>query len=290
MTNSPSPGPVAGLAELTGDYRYILCDAWGVIHNGIEGYPAANDALARFRDGGGKVLVLTNAPRPKAEVVRLFDRLGIDRAAYDDVMTSGEAARELLAARPGARILHVGPERDLPLYEGLPVTFVGEEAADLISCTGFFDDNTETPDDYAERLVRWSARGLTMLCANPDQVVERGNRLVWCAGALAARYAALGGDTILVGKPHAHIYRAALARLDEIAGAPIDRAALLAIGDALETDLKGAVDAGIDVLFVTDGIHADDLGGDGPVAAASVAKALAGAGLGARGFIPRLVW
>jgi HAD superfamily hydrolase (TIGR01459 family) len=205
-------------------------------------------------------------------------------------VTSGEAARQYLAARPGIRAFHLGADRDRPIYDGLDVVLTGEDEAELISCTGLFDDDRETPDDYAERLARWAGRGLPLLCANPDRIVERGDRLIWCAGALAERYAALGGETIVLGKPHRPIYEVALARFAELAGAAVDPAAVLAIGDAAETDLRGATGLGLDVLFITAGIHADLFGGRADPDPVKVAAFLRATGLGARAFIPHLVW
>ncbi|MEX0853513.1 MAG: HAD hydrolase-like protein [Bauldia sp.] len=212
------------------------------------------------------------------------------RQAYDDVVTSGEAARQVLAARPGARVLHVGPERDLNLYDGLPVTLGGEDDCDLIACTGLVDDERETPDDYRARLARWHRRALPMLCVNPDVVVERGGRLVWCAGAIAERYRELGAETIVVGKPYAEIYRAALDRIAEIAGGVVAPSSLLAVGDGIDTDVRGAVAQGIDVAFVTDGIHAAVFGSRHAPDLAAVHAFLATAGLGARCLLKRLVW
>lgn len=290
MSNSPRPAGISGLSEIAGNYTSILCDIWGVVHNGLSAYRPAVDALARFRASGGRVLLITNAPRPKEVIAGQLDGLGVERAAYDDIVTSGEVARDFLAKRPEARIFHLGPERDRPIYAGLSNVLVDQDAADLISCTGLFDDNRESPDDYVERLTLLAGRGLPMLCANPDKVVERGDRLVWCAGALAERYAALGGETIIVGKPHAPIYGVALDRLGEILGRPVATSEVLAIGDSVSTDIRGAFDQGIDVLFITDGIHTAEFGRRDAPDPAAVHRFLADAGLGARNFAIRLAW
>jgi HAD superfamily hydrolase (TIGR01459 family) len=289
--NTPDPVLLTGFAPLAPLYRYLLCDVWGVVHDGVKAFPAAGEALARFRAGGGRVLLITNAPRPRHVVLQQLDRLGVDRAAYDDVITSGEASRAFLGARPGVKILHVGAERDLALFDGLEVglTEVAEDA-DLIACTGLFDDESETPEDYDGRLAVWNALALPMLCVNPDLVVERGPKLVWCAGAIAARYAGMGGETIIIGKPHAPIYATALTRLADLSGAAVAKSEVLAIGDGVDTDVRGAVQAEIDVLFVAGGIHAELFGDRGAPAAAAVGSFLAKKGLGARAFIPRLVW
>ena len=290
MTNSPDPAAISGLSEIANDYRFILCDVWGVLHDGLHAHCAAVEALVRFRTSGGRVILITNAPRPAAKVVEQLDRLGVERSAFDDIVSSGDVARAFLAGRAGAKIFHLGPDRDRPIYAGLATPLVDEDSATLISCTGLFDDTVETPDDYAERLERLANRGLPMLCVNPDRVVERGDQLVWCAGALAERYAALGGETITVGKPFAPIYDAAIERLASLAECDIARQSILAIGDGVATDLRGAFGQNIDILFVTDGIHADEFGpGDDPDPRL-IREFLAAADLGARNFISRLSW
>jgi HAD superfamily hydrolase (TIGR01459 family) len=288
VANTPTPSRIAVLADLAPAYRGLLCDVWGILHDGETAHPRAGEALMQYRRGGGRVLLITNAPRPKVDVIEQLDRLGVPRAAYDDVITSGETARSVLAARPGARIYHVGPERDLPIYFGLNLEFGDEDDCDLISCTGLFDDERETPDDYLESMREWQERGVPMLCVNPDIVVERGNRLVWCAGALAERYREMSGQTIVVGKPYAPIYERALERLGELTGDALPKSAVLAIGDGIDTDVRGAVGQGIDVLFATGGIHAGVFGPKDSPDIAKVHSFLATAGLGARALITQL--
>ncbi len=290
MTNTPTPAFVTGLAELAPAYRALLCDVWGVVHNGQHAHEAAGEALIRYRAQGGAVLLITNAPRPKTDVIAVLDGFGVPRAAYDDVLTSGDAARSVLAAYAGARVFHVGPDRDLPIYDGLSLTLAGEDDCDVISCTGLFDDKVETPDDYQARLADWHMRDLPMICVNPDIVVESSGRLLWCAGALAQRYRDLGGETAMVGKPHAAVYEQALARIAGIAGQAVPRESVLAIGDGIATDVRGAVGQGIDVLFVTDGIHTAIFGEREAPDRDKVREFLANANLGARAVIPRLVW
>jgi HAD superfamily hydrolase (TIGR01459 family) len=219
-----------------------------------------------------------------------LDGLGVPRGAYDDIITSGDVARDYLASRPGVRVLSIGPDRDRSAFEGLDIQMVGEGEAELIACTGLVDDDRETPDDYAPRFRRLVERRLPMLCLNPDVVVERGDRLVWCAGALAALYRDLGGETVQVGKPHAPIYIAALERLARLAGRPVSPTAVLAVGDGAETDLRGANHAGIDVLFITAGIHAANFGTRDHPQSNAVATFLTDAGLVAVAFTPLLVW
>jgi HAD superfamily hydrolase (TIGR01459 family) len=233
MLNSPAhlPPVVAALAPFASRYEVFLCDVWGVVHNGIAAFPAASEALTRARAAGVTVIMVSNAPRPGAVVRKQIARYGVPDSAYDEVIASGDVTRAELAARPGARVFHIGAERDLANYEGLDVTLVDLDHADLVVCTGPFHDDTETPDDYRELMARIKARDLLLICANPDVVVERGNRLIWCAGALAAVYDELGGKTIYAGKPHAPIYRLCFARAAALRGREVPRAHVLANGD-----------------------------------------------------------
>ncbi len=275
---------VAGLKELVGDYDSLFCDVWGVLHNGVAAFPPAVDAITRFR-ASGPVILITNAPRPSPSVRQQLRRLGVPDTAYDGLVTSGDVTRTLIAERPGVRLFHIGPERDMTFYEGLDVTLSPEAEAELVSCTGLFDDDTETPDDYRALLMRLVDRGLPMICANPDIVVERGDRLVYCAGALAQLYTELGGEAVLVGKPHRPIYDAVRALI-----AQRGTTRPLVVGDGLPTDIRGAVDNGLPALFVTGGIHAADFGPADAPDGARVAARLAAEGLSAIAYIPALVW
>ncbi|MGH6925584.1 MAG: TIGR01459 family HAD-type hydrolase [Propylenella sp.] len=276
---------VAGLKELAGEYDSLLCDVWGVLHNGVAAFPSAVDALRRFREAVGPVVLITNAPRPYPSIREQLRRLGVPDEAYDTAVTSGDVTRAVIAKRPGVKLLPLGPDRDLPFYEGLDVAFASEAEAELICCTGLVDDTTETPETYRPLFERLIARKLTMVCANPDIVVERGDKLVYCAGALARLYAEMGGEAILVGKPHAPIYEAAKRLLADLGG---DR--VLAIGDGLPTDIRGAVDNGIPALFVTGGIHAADFGPPAEPDGERVAARLEAEGLAAVAYLPSLRW
>lgn len=247
------------LEAIVDRYAVILCDVWGVIHNGVRSYRAAAAALRSARKKGLTVILITNAPRPHAPIEQQLDHLGVDRQAWDRVVTSGDVTRALIQSGP-QNIFHLGPDRDLPLYEGLNVSLQTEEAAMSVVCTGLFDDETETPDDYADMLARFHRRGLPFICANPDIVVERGDRLIWCAGALARDYTKMGGRTLIAGKPHQPIYREALSQASEVAGRSIAASEALAIGDGIATDVSGARENGIDVLYISGGIHARDYG------------------------------
>lgn len=253
------PQSIASLEVLTGSYNALLCDVWGVIHNGVSAFPEAAAALAAARDKGVAVILITNAPRPRDGVIAQLANLGVPETAWDRVVTSGDVTRDLIRSGP-RKVFHIGPERDYALYDGLDVELVEEFEASAVVCTGLFDDEIETPDDYAEMLRRLRARDLPFICANPDIVVERGHQLIWCAGALARDYGQLGGRTLVSGKPHRPIYEAALEAAGEVLGREVAKSEALAIGDGMVTDVKGAADNGIDVLYVSGGIHARDYG------------------------------
>ncbi|MGP2492321.1 TIGR01459 family HAD-type hydrolase [Mesorhizobium sp. PUT5] len=253
------PKTIAALDALSGRYSALLCDVWGVIHNGETHFPDAAAALAKARAAGAAVVLITNSPRRSRDVVAQLRAIGVPDQAYDRVVTSGDVTRDLIAQGP-RMIFHLGPDRDASLFDGLDVEPVEEFEAQGVICTGLFEDEVETPADYAELLQRLRARNLPFICANPDIIVERGDRLIWCAGALARDYAQMGGRTLIAGKPHAPIYRAALQAAAEVLGREPDRAEVLAIGDGVMTDVKGGADNGLDVLYVSGGIHARDYG------------------------------
>src|SRR5712691_5843321 len=278
-------------ATLASGYDVVLCDVWGVVHNGAAATAEACDALARFRRGGGTVVLITNAPRPGEVVARTtLDRLGVPRAAYDGIVSSGDVTHALIAARAGKRVFHIGPERDLPIFEGLDAPVVPLENADYAVCSGLTDDTVETPQDYRDLIARMRARALEMICANPDVVVERGDKLVYCAGAIADLYAAAGGEVVFAGKPYRPIYDQALDIAKAARGEPAERARVLAIGDSVRTDLKGAAAYGVDCLFVTAGIHAEELGHRDDPDLAALADMFAAAGVAPKGVTRRLAW
>ncbi len=285
------PKFIQRLQPLARDYDLLLCDVWGVVHNGMAAFPAACEALARFRRGGGTVILITNAPRPSASVSRILDRLGVSREAYDAIVSSGDVTRGIVAQRLPQSVFHLGPERDKPIFVGLDVSFAPLETADYVVCSGLFDDTIETPDTYRDMIATMRARSLFMVCANPDIVVERGDTLVYCAGAIADAYAELGGDVLYCGKPHAPIYDVALttaAGLRDGKRPPLAR--VLAIGDSVRTDLTGAKDYGIDSMFVVSGIHAEELGGREAPDLGAFNAIFSGAGVAPRGIMRGLRW
>ncbi len=290
MTSNLPPA-VHGLGSVISRYDLILCDLWGVMHNGVHAIPGSNEACGQARAAGATVIMISNAPRPGPVVAKQIAGYGVLPSSYDDVIASGDVTRDELIARPGARVFHLGPQRDLPNYEGLNLTLVDFDHADLIVCTGPFNDETDKPDDYRELLGRAKARGMTLICANPDIVVERGDRLVWCAGAVAAIYDEIGGATIYAGKPHPHIYRMALTRAQQLRGKAVDTKRVLAVGDGLRTDIRGGVQQGFDTLFIARGIHAADFTrDDGAHDSAQLLKAFAEVGATPTAIMREFVW
>jgi HAD superfamily hydrolase (TIGR01459 family) len=276
---------------LARDYDVLFCDVWGVVHNGIAAFPAACDALQRFRGNGGTAILITNAPRAGEAVARILDRLAVPRDAYDAITSSGDVTRGIVAARRGQTVFHLGPQRDLSIFTGLDVTFAPLQSADYVVCSGLFDDTTETPDSYRDMLAAIRARSLFMVCANPDVVVERGDALVYCAGALADAYVTLGGEVLYCGKPHAPIYDAALATAAALRGGQMPaRRRVLAIGDSVRTDLKGAQAFGLDYLFVTSGIHAEEYGSREAPDLAALNAIFAAAGVTPKAAMRGLAW
>lgn len=276
-----APRQIPGLLSLADRYQVLLCDVWGVIHNGRESFPDACAALARWRAEVGPVVLISNAPRPASDVTPQLDGLKVPREAWSAMITSGDATRVLLAERAPGPAWRIGPDRDGPLYEGLGLDFAPADAARFISCTGPNDDEVETPDDYRADFELAAARGLEMICANPDLVVQRGDKLIYCAGALAQLYEELGGVVLMAGKPFAPIYDLALAEAARLTGGPVPRDRVLCIGDGLPTDIRGANAQDLDVLFVANGIHGAEMIGVDGLDEAAVARVLAREGLSA---------
>jgi len=285
------PDIIDSFAPLARHYDVLLCDVWGVVHNGVVAFAPACAALRRFRAGGGTVILITNAPRPGASVGRILDRLGVPREAYDAITSSGDVTRGVVEGRLRERVFHLGPPRDLPIFAGLEVNFAPLESADYVVCSGLFDDAVETPENYRGLLAAMRGRALFMVCANPDVVVERGDTLVYCAGALADAYAALGGEVLYCGKPYAPIYEAALGSAAAFRGGerpPLRR--VLAIGDSVRTDLKGAAAFGVDCMFVISGIHAEEFGDREAPDLSSLDAIFAAAGVTPKAVARRLEW
>ena len=257
------------LAAVSARYDALFCDLWGCVHNGVAAFAPAVAALQAFRSGGGAVVLVTNAPRPRTDVMRQLQRLGVPRDAWDEIATSGDAAQWAMASGAvGRKVWHIGAEKDLTFFDDLPqdvpagtVVRVAPAEAEGIVCTGLADDMTETPEDYRAGLMLAAQNRLPMLCVNPDIVVDWGGRRLWCAGALAQIYEQMGGRVLYFGKPHPPIYDLARRRLAAL-GRDVPEDRILCVGDGIGTDVAGAAGEGLDCLFVTGGLAAEAFGPD----------------------------
>jgi HAD superfamily hydrolase (TIGR01459 family) len=246
------------IASLAATCDAWISDVWGVLHDGEHAHPAASEACVRFRAGGGTIVLVSNAPSTGAEVIVHLDSLGVPRAAYDAIVTSGDVTRALIAEWAGRPVHHLGPDRYLGTVAGLDVAFAPLADAAVVVCTGLIEDEQETPDDYRDLLAAMRARRQPMICVNPDLVVERGDRLIYCAGALAAEYEALGGEVAYAGKPHPPIYAQARELIVRARGAAVETPRILAIGDGIKTDIAGAAAVGLRAVFIASALHFSD--------------------------------
>ena len=283
--------PIDGLAVLTSPYEVLFCDVWGVIHNGRQLFPRPCAALARWRAERGPVILISNSPRLAGDVEIQLKMLGVPSSVWSQIVTSGDATRGLLGERAPGPAWRIGPDRDASLYEGLDLAFAPIQDAAFIVCTGPNDDEVETPEDYRAPLAIGAARGLEMICANPDRVVQRGDRLIYCGGAIADFYGELGGRVLMAGKPYAPIYELCFARAGELLDRRIDPGQVLAIGDGVATDLLGAEKQGLDALFIASGINgAAAIGADGRLGATEVDALLAKESASAAFVMAELTW
>ena len=284
------PPLIPHFSTLAPDYDVLLCDVWGVVHNGVAAFSAACDALMRARAQRATVVFITNAPRPSEVVMGQLERLHVPRETYDAIVSSGDVTRSVIETRRGKSLFHMGPERDRAIFAGLNVQLAPLESADYVVCSGLDDEDTETPDDYRARLELMLERKLFMVCGNPDVVVERGDRLLYCAGAIADLYQTMGGEVLYAGKPYRPIYDMALAKAAAASGRKAAPYRVLAIGDSVRTDLKGARTLGLDFLFVTSGIHAEELGGRDEPNVGALKGVFAAAGEMPKAVMRHLVW
>ncbi|MBN9310320.1 MAG: TIGR01459 family HAD-type hydrolase [Devosia sp.] len=267
-----------------------MSDIWGVVHNGVRAHPLAVEALVSYRRQGGRVVLISNAPRPKGPIIAMMDGFGVPRDAYDDVVTSGDATRVILEQYRGQTVHYVGPPRENDsLFEGLDITIGPAEAAAAVVVTDL-DTDSDTPDMYNDRITVWLDHNLPLIAANPDRVVEHGDRLIYCGGALADLYEARGGMIVMVGKPYKPIYTEALRLAEQAAGRSLDRSRILAIGDSVRTDAIGAAGAGLDLLFITGSIHAAELDAFGNPDPEAVRRLVEPSGATMAGFMAKLAW
>jgi HAD superfamily hydrolase (TIGR01459 family) len=281
LSNTDDFRSIAGLEQISGDYDAILCDIWGVVHNGRMPFDGAIEALQRYREERGPVILISNSPRPSVAIPAQFTQVGIDAVFYDAIVTSGDATIDELSRRAPGPAFKLGPERDDRIYEGLELHFADIDDAAFISCTGLFEDDHETPEDYRELLSKGVENGIPMVCANPDVTVKVDGRTIYCGGALAELYANLGGEVVFAGKPHPPIYRLARAWMQEVAGHVPHADRVLMIGDNIFTDLIGAEREGYGTLYIQDGLHGRD---------AELAAVLRKYGIRSDYIAPQLVW
>ena len=272
MTKLPPILPGAG--SLLQRYDVLFCDIWGVVHDGVSAYERAGDALARFRQEGGTVVLLSNAPMPWKAVAALLDEKAVRREAWDAIVTSGDITLEYVAKRGWKRIYKVEYDFDTSMFDSMPVEGVGVAEAEAIVCAGMRDHLHETPEAYRPELEIAVSRGLEFVCANPDLVVDVGGKLIQCAGTLAKMYEAMGGKVHWAGKPYGPAYEATHRAAEKIRGKAFDRSGILAIGDSVRTDMAGAAGYGIDALLVASGIHRDEILANGEIDPTALAKLL----------------
>jgi HAD superfamily hydrolase (TIGR01450 family) len=277
---------IQNLNDVIEGYDVVLSDVWGVVHNGVEAFQHSCTALAAAREAGATVVLITNSPRPAPGVIEQMRHLGVPDGTYDRIVTSGDVTRHLVAEGP-KKVFLLGPERDLNFFDGLGIEIVSEADADCVVCTGFFDDEKEVPEDYTQMLTTFIARDVPMICANPDLVVERGHRIIPCAGAVAAYYEQLGGQVRVAGKPHKPIYDEALSLARKERG-DVDKARVLAIGDGMPTDVRGALSQGLDLLYISAGIHIAEYSVDGETDEAIMQEWLKSENAAPKFWMPRL--
>jgi HAD superfamily hydrolase (TIGR01459 family) len=252
MSTERAPIPIlTGIAGISADRKAWLSDVWGVLHDGVKPFPRAIEACFAFKEQGGEIVLISNSPRPSGDVRAHLASLGVPRACFDALVTSGDVTRNVVEAFGGEPVFHLGPQRDKGIFKGLEVRFAPASEASALVCTGFFDEDREVPEDYDAMLAGFAARGVPMICANPDLYVERGSRLLPCAGLLAARYEAMGQTVIQAGKPYPPIYETAFKMLSS----PLSLRDMLAIGDGADTDIRGANAQGIDAVYIASLVH-----------------------------------
>ncbi len=256
-----APQALLGLREIAPDVSAIVCDLWGVLHNGVEAHSDAIEALTNFKKLGKPVVLLSNSPRPSSAVESQLKAMGVPKACYDAITTSGDLAVDVMNTEfAETRYFHLGPQRDKPTIDGIASEQVVDISdADIVLCTGLFEDDGLSLEQHDDVLAKAKARGLEMVCANPDRVVDYAERRAFCAGALADRYAAIGGKVRWLGKPHDVAYRAVMRQIDNLTDMPYEKSQILAIGDSLVTDIAGANGVGFKSILVVDGLHKNDL-------------------------------
>lgn len=277
-----------GLSGLIDQYDALFCDVWGVLHNGVAGHKTAIAALGEAKAMGKAVVLVTNAPRPSGEIAVEIARLGVTTDIYDAIVTSGDATRDLIRPFEGQTLYRLGPDSDSALFDGIDVRFGPLDEATAIMCTDL--EYGRTPEDYVDDAIMWRERRLPFICANPDKVVEVGDELIYCGGALADVYEQAGGEVRLAGKPYAPIYKRATRLAAEKLGSDTAPNRTLAIGDSVRTDATGAAQMGYDFLFISGSIHAQEFGDVENPDPKMITKLVQQSAANTVGFAPRLYW
>jgi HAD superfamily hydrolase (TIGR01459 family) len=257
---------IENLESFISSYDVLFCDIWGVLHDGVTAYKEAGNLLAQFRNLGGSVILISNAPLPNDSLVSVLAEKGVRRDSWDSIISSGDITISHITERGYLWTYRIGPSRDADLFQLLPGKSASLEDAEAIVCTGLIDEGSETPLLYQNVLKRALALKIPLVCANPDLTVDVAERRYFCAGSIAQLYEGMGGEVYWAGKPFAEIYEAALTKASQLRHKIVDRSQVLAIGDSLRTDIKGAQTAGIASLLIAAGIHKSEIMRDGSIA------------------------
>ncbi|MFQ3360892.1 MAG: TIGR01459 family HAD-type hydrolase [Alphaproteobacteria bacterium] len=247
------------IAEISTKYKVILCDIWGVLHNGKHLFENAVQSLLKYSKSGGYVVLITNAPRPSIDVARQLNQMGLNKNSYNLIISSGDVTRFWLQSLNKIALYHLGPERDKPIFLDLDINFSNSENCQSVLCTGLYDDETDVLDDYNDLFNLFLNKKIVMHCANPDLTVIREGKTILCAGSLAKYYADKGGQVKYFGKPFEYIYQHAIEEVNRNNNFKVKKSEILAIGDGLKTDILGASNFGIDSFFIMDGVHKNEL-------------------------------
>lgn len=248
---------ITNFAEISHNYDALICDVWGVLHNGQKLFDGVEECLKRFKKENKIIILLSNAPRPSLYVKKMLDNLNFNEECYDKIITSGDLTKKSLNSNIfGRNCYHIGPDRDLNIFDDVEVSRVEFEAADFIFVTGLFDDENEDENDYLELLLLAKERGMKLICANPDLLVQRGNKLIPCAGSISKKYYDMGGESINIGKPYSPIFEEAISSINRLNNLVDNK--IMVIGDGLDTDIKGANIVGLDSLLVLGGLFSNN--------------------------------
>lgn len=244
---------INNFSEIFEKYDSIICDIWGVIHNGQELFESSIDCLYELKNNSYPVILVSNAPRPGGEIKLMLEKMGLKKDCYDKIITSGDLTQKILNdGTLGSNCYHIGPDRDLKIFEGINVNRVDFDGSDFIFITGLFNDEEEDEDTYLPLLEKSKKRGMKLLCANPDIWVQRGNDLIPCAGAISQKYESIGGEVINIGKPFKPIFDEAIKNINLIGSNKC--LSTLVIGDGIDTDIKGANNYKLDSLLTLGGL------------------------------------